>query len=89
MLWKQVFLEPKTFFEKLGYRFIVESIPIKNTKFPYKTALPKANFETYVMGTTKWEVQNGLITKNKVLPPITLFFRKLYLTIRISYKYFI
>ena len=76
----------KLFFETLGYRFIVESITIENAKLSYKTALPKANVETNIMGSTKWEVQNGLITKNEVLPPIALFFRKLYLTIRISYK---
>ena len=87
MLWKQAFLEPKNFFfEKLGYRFIIESITIENAKFSYKTALPKANVETNIMGSTKWEVQNVLITKSEVLPPIALFFRKLYLTIRISYK---
>ena len=87
MLWKQAFLEPENFFfEKLGYRFIVESITIENAKFSYKTALPKANVETNIMGSTKWEVQNVLITKSEVLPPIALFFRKLYLTIRISYK---
>ena len=31
------------FLEKLEYRFLVESIKIKEESFPYKTVIPEAN----------------------------------------------
>ena len=36
----------KTFFEKLEYHFLVESIKIENTSFPYKSVIPEANVKT-------------------------------------------
>ena len=40
---KQIFCETKTFFKKLEYRFLLESIKIKNASVPYKTALSESN----------------------------------------------
>ena len=50
----QIFWKPKTFFEKLEYRFLVETTKIENTSFPFKTALSEANVKTNRMVTTKW-----------------------------------
>ena len=69
----------QTFFKKLDYHFLVESTKIENALFPYKTALSKDNVKTNRMGSTKW-------TYNEVLPLTTLFFRKIYFNLRISYK---
>ena len=44
----------KTFFEKLEYRFLVESVKIDNASFAYKTAISEANVKTNRMVTTKW-----------------------------------
>ena len=44
----------KTFFKKLEYRFLVESIKIKNASIPCKTAIPEANVKTNRMVSTKW-----------------------------------
>ena len=35
-------------------RFLVESIKIENTSFPYKSVIPEANVKTNRMVTTKW-----------------------------------
>ena len=40
-----------------------------HTKLPYQKAMLRQ---------TKWEVQNGLITKDGVLPVTTLFFLKIF-----------
>ena len=42
------------FFEKLEYRFLVETTEIENTLFPFKTALSEATVKTNKMTTTKW-----------------------------------
>ena len=47
----------QTFFKKLEYRFLVESIKIDNITFPYKTALMLRQIE--------WEVQNGPFHKEQ------------------------
>ena len=44
----------QTFFKKLEYRFLVESIKIDNITFPYKTALSEVNVNTNRMRSTKW-----------------------------------
>ena len=44
----------KTFFKKLEYGFLVETIKIENTLFPFKTALSEANVKTNRMATIKW-----------------------------------
>ena len=59
------FLKNENLFKKLEYGFLVESIKIENTSFPCKTARH-----------LEWGVQNGPITKNKVLPVNTLFFKR-------------
>ena len=51
---KQIFWETKTFFEKLDYRFLVETTKIEGTSFPFKTALSEANVKTNRMATIKW-----------------------------------
>ena len=48
------FLENENFFEKLEYRFLVESIKIENAPFPYKTALLEGNVKANRMVTRKW-----------------------------------
>ena len=49
----QNFWKTKTFFEKLEYRFLVETTAIKNISFPFKTVLPEANVKTNRMVTAK------------------------------------
>ena len=49
----QIFWKTKTFFKKLKYRFLVETVKIENASFPFKTALPEANVKTKRMATTK------------------------------------
>ena len=51
---KQIFWKTKTLFKKLEYSFLVGTINIKNTSFPFKTALPEANVKTNRMATKKW-----------------------------------
>ena len=48
------FLETKTLFKKLEYRFLVETTEIEITSFPFKTALSETNVKTNRMATTKW-----------------------------------
>ena len=40
----------KTFFDKLDYCFLVESMKIENASFPYKTAMLETNVKTNRMG---------------------------------------
>ena len=47
------FLENSNLFKKLEYRFLVESTKISKITFPYKTAMPEANFKRNRMGITK------------------------------------
>ena len=51
---KQIFCKTKTFFERLEYRFSVESTKIENASFPYQFALLKANVKTNRIASTKW-----------------------------------
>ena len=44
----------KTFFNRLEYRFLVETTKIGNTPFPFTTALSEGNVKTNKMATTKW-----------------------------------
>ena len=50
---KQIW-KTKSFFKKLEYRFLVESIEIENASFPYKTTISEANVKTNRMENTKW-----------------------------------
>ena len=54
----QILWKTKTFFQKLEYRFLVESSKIENALFPYKNAISEANVETNKMVTTKLTYQN-------------------------------
>ena len=47
------FLENENHFQKLEYRFLVESTKIENASFPYKTAISEANAKTNKMVATK------------------------------------
>ena len=57
---KQIFWKTQTFLKELEYHFLVESID----------ALSEGNVKK------QCGVKNGLITKNGVMPVITLFFQK-------------
>ena len=46
-------LENENHFQKLEYRFLVESTKIENASFPYKTAISEANAKANKMVTTK------------------------------------
>ena len=41
------------FFEKLEYRFLVETTKIENTSFSYKTVISEVNIKANRMGSTK------------------------------------
>ena len=58
----------KNFFKKLEHFFLVESTKIET--FPQKTALSEASVKTDSVKT----VENGRVTKNRVLQVTTLFF---------------
>ena len=51
---KQTFWKPKAFFNKLEYRFLVESTKIEKASFPFKTAISESNVKTMKMVFTKW-----------------------------------
>ena len=51
---KQIFGKAETFFKKLEDRFLVETIKIESTSFPFKTALSEASVKTNRMATIKW-----------------------------------
>ena len=51
---KQVFWKIKRSFEKLEYRFLVESTTMENVTFPYKSVLSKAYVKINRMGSTKY-----------------------------------
>ena len=55
----------KKIFKKLEYRFLFESTKIESAKVKSQKS---------VLRQVKWGVQNGRITKNRVLPVIILFF---------------
>ena len=72
----------QTLFKKMEYSFLTESTKIKHATFPYKT-VPS---QKPILRQIKWGVQNGPITKNRVLPVTTLVFRKFCFSLRTSYK---
>ena len=76
------FLENENLFQKTGVPFSVESTKIENASFPYKTAISESN----VKANRVVNVQNGPITKARVLPVTTIFFRKICFSLRTSYK---
>ena len=70
---KQIFSKTKTFFKNLEYCFLVETTKIENALFPLKTAPSEAIVKTNRMAR---RLQNGPITKIRVLRVTTLFFGK-------------
>ena len=63
------FLENENLYQKLEYRFLLESTKIEMQYF--YTKLP---FQKPMLRQIEWEVQNGTITKNGVLQVTSLFF---------------
>ena len=56
-MWQLVeknFLDNKNLFQKIKYRFLVESTKIENVSFPYKTPISEAHVKTNRMVSTKW-----------------------------------
>ena len=51
---KTKFLENKSLFEKLEYRFLVASINIENGSFQNKTAISEANVKKNITVSGKW-----------------------------------
>ena len=51
---KHIFSKKKILYDKLEYRFLVESTKIENASFSYKTAIPEANVKTNKIVSTKW-----------------------------------
>ena len=74
---KQIFWKIKTFSKKLEYRFLVQSTKIESAIFPHKTSLSEVSVKTNSIGSAQW---------NGVLPGTTLFFCKICVSLRISYK---
>ena len=58
---KKIIWKTNSLTKELDDRFLVQSTKVENAAFPYETDLSKLNFP-------RWGVQNGPITKNKVLP---------------------
>ena len=79
---KQIFWKTKAFFRKHEYCFLVESTKIGKSSFPNKTVISEKPMSSQI----KWWVQNGPITKNRVLTVITLFVWKFCFSLRTSYK---
>ena len=78
---KQVSEKPKPFLENRSTVFEFRVLRLKVQHFRTKLSSQKA-----VLRQIEWGVQNGPITKNRVLPLITLFFWKLNFSIRASNK---
>ena len=47
-------MENEKFFQKLEYRFLVESTKIENASFPYKTTISETNVKANRIVSTKW-----------------------------------
>ena len=75
----QILWKPKTIFKKLEYSFLVETIKIENTSFPFKITLSEANVKA-----SRMAAKNGPITKSGFLLVTTLFFRKIWFRFRTS-----
>ena len=81
LTWKPNFSKTETFFKKIEYSFLVEVTRIKTHYFHTILSSQKS-----MLRQLEWEVQDGPITKNRVLPVTTLFFWKFCFSIRTSYK---
>ena len=69
------FLENKTFFKKLEFRFLVESSKIENALFPYKTAISETSVKTNKMVTIKWTYQKERSFASKYFIFLKKFFQ--------------
>ena len=78
---KQIYWKRKTFFKKLEYRFLVESVKIENASSLYKTAISETNLKTNRMVTTKWIYQ-----KERSFASNYFLFWKFCFSLRTSYK---
>ena len=56
---KLIFWKTKTFFEKLEYRFLVQTTNTESAIFPHKTAQLEANVKTNRKGGEKWTYHKG------------------------------
>ena len=78
---QHIFWKTKTFFKKLGYRFLVETTKIENASYPYKTAISESSVKTNRMVTTKWTYH-----EERSFASNYLFFWKFCFSLRTSYK---
>ena len=81
---KQFFWKTKTFFEKVGYRFLVNTMMESGT-FLHKTTLSKAIVKTN--RNTKWEYEMDLSQRAGFCHQLR-FFLKFNISIKTSDKYF-
>ena len=82
---KQIFWKKKTFFKKLEYDFLVESIKIESASFPYKTVISEANVinvivKTNKMVTTKWtyHIERSFASNYFIFLKILFHFKNLF-----------
>ena len=75
------FLKTENFFLNWRSAFQLNILRLKTQHFHTKLPCQKPTLKQ-----TKWGIQNGLITKNGVLPVTALFFSKFYFSIKTSYK---
>ena len=80
-------MKKENFLKKLEYRFLVESTKIDNIIFPYKTALPKANFRTNRMGRTKLTNQKEQSFASNHFPFSKILFQFRNLVYRVDLMY--
>ena len=68
----------KTFFDKLDYCFLVESMKIENASFPYKTAMLETNVKTNRMG--------FFVSSNFIFLKILFQFKNLFKRVDLMYQ---
>ena len=78
---KQIFWRKKTFSKNWGTVFQLKALRLKTHNFHTNLSYQKP-----MLKQIEWWVQNGPITKNRVLPVTTLVFWKFYFILRTSYK---
>ena len=79
LTWKQIFWKTKTLFQKMKYRFLIESTKIENASFSHKTAMLEANVKTNRVVSTNW-------VNHKERSNYLFFFWKFCFSLRTSYK---
>ena len=78
----KIYLKNKILLQKTGLPYFSSKFFRLKTQYFY-TNLPS---QKPMLRKIEWEVQNGPITKNGVLPGTTLFFWRFCFSLRISYK---